>query len=356
LLDEAGIAHPSLATLAKEALKALFKKGKLVSDPCVSIPPMVPAAHRRNSQDTFSSQSQTVIIFDWDDTLFPTTYVKCDLGLSVRLPLQRQNLFPDQMKDIQVNLAKSAAVARQVLQNAAQLGKVVIVTLARKPWVMDSCDFFYPGIRDLITENGIKVIYAQEGEHVEYNKVNMMADADFEAFWAGMKGRAIGKALDSFYSQYEGQSWKNVISIGDSDFERLGTMSAVIEYAKDQGLMSAEEVVPKKDPTGGDNLKRLTIASRASVKSIQSKLSRQSTFQATVNGHDYKVRTKTFKMLDEPALEELSVELTLIQQWLPLMVNLNEGFDVDLNSLDDNVRIKQIEDTLNGCPPAPSTS
>ncbi len=30
---------------------------------------------RRNSQLFFASKSQTLLIFDWDDTLFPTTYV-----------------------------------------------------------------------------------------------------------------------------------------------------------------------------------------------------------------------------------------------------------------------------------------
>lgn len=33
------------------------------------------ALGRRNSQLFFASKSQTLLIFDWDDTLFPTTYV-----------------------------------------------------------------------------------------------------------------------------------------------------------------------------------------------------------------------------------------------------------------------------------------
>ena len=95
----------------------------------------------------------------------------------------------------------------------------------------------------------------------------MSSNAELERFWSGMKARAIarpcalhrlaspcaslcsehfsgpGRECREFYSQYDGQSWKNVISIGalaaaassrrdpcwcsgDSDFERLGTMLA----------------------------------------------------------------------------------------------------------------------------------
>ena len=58
----------------------------------------------------------------------------------------------------------------------------------------------------------------------------MSSNAELERFWSGMKARAIGQALRlalcaplstslgrecwEFYSQYDGQSWKNVISIG----------------------------------------------------------------------------------------------------------------------------------------------
>merc|ERR1712100_450315 len=35
------------------------------------------------------------------------------------------------------------------------------------------------------------------------------------------------------YSQYFGQSWKNVISIGDSDFERQGTRDVVKQWCTD---------------------------------------------------------------------------------------------------------------------------
>lgn len=93
----------------------------------------------------------------------------------------------------------------------------------------------------------------------------MSSDEEIERFWSSVKGKAIARECNKFYSQYEGQSWKNVISIGDSDFERLGTQNAMENYMRETGIDS-------------DGL-------------------------VDVNGHLYKVRTKTFKMLDEPTVE-----------------------------------------------------
>jgi len=69
-------------------------------------------------------------------------------------------------------------------------------------------------------------------------------------------------------------------------------------------------------------------------------------WEGTISGQKFKVRTKTFKMLDEPTVEELVVELNLLHQWLPMMVMLNDSFDVDLNSLDDKAHLENIENTL----------
>jgi len=234
------------------------------------------------------------------------------------------------------------------------------VTLAKSPWVTDSCRYFYPGIGELIQKLDIQIVYAQEGEQVEYSKVNMMAEEQFETFWAEMKGKAIARALSEFYTQYEGQSWKNIISLGDSDFERYGAMAATMQYAAAQGLVNESEIVPTNRPGAhlisegsaprAHRISEGPLGSQLSVSNVKNHINtgreRRMSWEGTVNGQEFKVRTKTFKMLDEPMVDELMVELALLQQWLPLMVGLNDGFDVDLNSLDDKAQIDKIESML----------
>lgn len=297
-------------------------------------PPMEERCCRRNSQESFSQKHQTVLVFDWDDTLFPSTYIRGDLRLSLRMPLRLQNISEDKRSKVRDNLSMCTQRVEQLLKLACSMGKVVLLTLARQPWVTDSCAYFYPGIGELIKALDIKIVYAQQGNHVDYNKLAMMSDDDTEAYWSKMKGEAIGKEVQAFYSQYEGQSWKNVISIGDSDFERLGTIHATEEYMRRQGIAISRPGSPSRK-AAGDRSELVSHSSAALGTGV-------------VRGQHYRVRTKCFKLVDQPTVNELLVQLDMLIQWLPLMVRLDNSFDVEFGSINDLGKIKAIETTLRG--------
>jgi len=267
---------------------------------------------RRNSQFMFSMKNQTVIIFDWDDTLFPTTYVRDDMELAWQKPLKDQRLDPREKVDIIKKMEKCEDHVITLLKIAKDLGKVILVTLARNPWVTTSCCNFYERVGKLIEQLNVPIVYAQTGVQVDYDKMAMASNEEIEQYWSSIKGKAIANEVKQFYSQYEGQSWKNIISIGDSDFERLGTQAATADYMKQSGLGS-----------GSDSASQ-------------------------VDGHVFKVRTKTFKLVDQPTIEELTVEVELLQKLLPLMVNLDTGFDVNLSNVEDEEELQRIEKTLQG--------
>ncbi|CAE7288329.1 KIN12G [Symbiodinium pilosum] len=201
---------------------------------------VTPSLGRRNSQEFFATKFQTMIVLDWDDTLFPTSYLRDELRLSWMKAWKDQNL-PAKLKDeVASKLAICQTKVVDLLKQATAAGKVILVTLARKPWVLDSCRNFFPTVGQAITELSVPVIYAQDGAGVDYNKIHMSSNAELERFWSGMKARAIARECREFYSQYDGQSWKNVISIGDSDFERLGTMLATKDYMTQTGIKSSD--------------------------------------------------------------------------------------------------------------------
>mmetsp|Transcript_53109 Transcript_53109/g.137174 ORF Transcript_53109/g.137174 Transcript_53109/m.137174 type:complete len:542 (-) Transcript_53109:135-1760(-) len=295
---------------------------------------------RRNSQAEFAEKRQTCIILDWDDTLFPSTYVRDDLRLSLKCSLAQQKV-PDSIKqEAQRNLYGVAVEVEQLLRRANSHGQVILVTLAREPWVTDSCRYFFPGIEEVLQELNIKTVYAQQGRNVEYNKMQMMSAADTELYWSRMKGEAIRAHVEDFYSQYRGQTWKNVISIGDSDFERLGTMNAVAEYMVEHGVLGGEASEPAAS---------YLQPKAKSYRDVGSpKIRCDNAGEATVRGKMYRVRTKTFKMLDQPTVLELAAELSLLRGWLPLMVQLDDSFDAEFRSLNDRASIQDIEDALRG--------
>lgn len=220
-------------------------------------------------------------------------------------------------------------------------------------------------MEEVIQSLGIQMVYAQEGEQVDYDKVKMMSEEGFEAFYAGMKGRAIAKQVKEFYSQYEGQTWKNIISIGDSSFERLGTLQATKEYLKSEGaevnldtidkskqerkvfVTDAIEESPRSplcSSIGSEISENESTVSPQAVRGSEVPALRSS--EVILDGHVYHVRTKVFKMLDEPTIDELITELELLRTWLLKMVRFPNSFDLDLKALDNKEDIHAIETAL----------
>jgi len=193
--------------------------------------------------------------------------------------------------------------------------------------VSNAYKHFFFDFGDVIDSLSLQIIYAQEGNPVDNNKARMMSSLEAEQYWSGMKGKAIAREISNFYSQYENQSWKNVISIGDSDFERLGTMNVMGEYARARGIDD-------------------TKAKIASAPQLQDSKLPVSLAEGEVDGHFYRVRTKTFKMLDEPTSDELIIQLHQLNEWLPFMVALDDGLDVNVDKLRDKTSIGVIDTML----------
>merc|ERR1711924_534317 len=124
--------------------------------------------------------------------------------------------------------------AAALLRTSHARGHVVVVTLATRPWVTIACRNCYPSVGQGLSSLSIPIIYAQEqvseAQWRESQKLSSLKEA--ERFWGLVKGRAISDEVQRFYSQYPGQSWKNIISIGDSRFERYGLLAATSSYMR----------------------------------------------------------------------------------------------------------------------------
>jgi len=279
--------------------------------------PLLPGINRVDSQSTFAEKMQTVIIYDWDDTLFPSSFMMGKLKLNpyVRFSKQFGCLQQTQKKDIASKLQMCSQNTAKLIRTSAEKGHVLIVTLAKEGWVKESCKNFFPEVGKVIEGLKIPIIYAQVGIKEDHDRVSRMAHEEVGKFWAGVKGKAIQREIKKFYSQYEGQTWKNIISIGDSDFERLGTIGATEEYR---------------------TMKCLTAPVNAA------------TATGEVDNHVFKVRTKTFKTVEDPTVEDLTAQLAMLHKWLPLMISLDDGFDINLDEVNNPAKIELVECTLRG--------
>ena len=97
---------------------------------------------------------QTCIIFDWDDTLLPTTFL---------IPFQSliyQPLSKPLPNNIQRKIVEVDEFASKLLEKSKQNGKVLIITNAAEGWVELSAQRFMPKTAKVLRRD-IEIISAR---------------------------------------------------------------------------------------------------------------------------------------------------------------------------------------------------
>jgi len=99
-------------------------------------------------------KEETLIIFDWDDTLLPSSWLSQSACLSlsdVSKPNAEQMLVLNETSDVVV----------QLLEAALNLGRVVIVTNAEAGWVQLTAAKFMPSVYNFLAEESVEVVSAR---------------------------------------------------------------------------------------------------------------------------------------------------------------------------------------------------
>jgi hypothetical protein len=152
----------------------------------------------------------TLIIFDWDDTLFPTSW------------LRMKDLFEDDAALSDTNkalLQRLADAAESALKAASQLGKVIIVTNAQKGWVEMCSAKLLPSL--VRTLNDVDIVSARTGYEQE---------TEDPAEWKRLA------FLDQVQLvQRSSKEHLNLISVGDSLHEHAALVSACASVEKSRG-------------------------------------------------------------------------------------------------------------------------
>jgi len=151
-------------------------------------------------EDSPFKLEQTLLIFDWDDTILPSTWIQKQ-GLSLAdasTPTEEQR----------EELNSMAECAIRTLRAAKRFGTVVLVTNAERGWIELSCRKFMPSLCPLL-EN-IKILSARAA----YEKPGVT----MPSMW---KSLAFRSEITNFYKALNPDWSKNIISFGDAMHERL---------------------------------------------------------------------------------------------------------------------------------------
>jgi len=151
---------------------------------------------------------ETFFIFDWDDTVLPSTWV------------QRQGLRLDAASTPNAEqrevLAEVSVVAGKTLRAARQHGTVVLVTNAERGWIELSCQKFLPTLAPML-EN-VKLVSAR----TTYEGPQCSSPLDW-------KLRAFDSEIMRYFGSdvvFDQSKRKNVLSLGDSVHEREALLRA----------------------------------------------------------------------------------------------------------------------------------
>jgi hypothetical protein len=153
------------------------------------------------SQKDFATSEETLILFDYDDTLCPSFWAK-NLGYTIS-----DDVTSKQHQELLHQVATSSA---RTLLEAEKRGKVVIVTNAETGWIELSCKRWMPGLYPTISK--FECVSARS----TWEPTGLQSPFD----WKTME---FARRIKDFYS---GRSWKNILSLGDSPHERQALQRA----------------------------------------------------------------------------------------------------------------------------------
>jgi hypothetical protein len=249
--------------------------------------------------------SGVLIFFDWDDTIFPTSWLESKLGFA---EWSRGLVGPESVLDDADRrlLDELDHAARSFLVAASQFGKLCCVTLAKQPWQFRTMSTFLPRLAAAWEELGVRLRYASQ-EKIDTRRAEqpfhcpawcLRAEKADEKEYSVLqyqkmvtkKQRAMDRELRKFYGG--SHSWKHVISFGDGPYERQALQDLAFEHVNP-----------------------------SSKKSGVSKV----------------LRTKTVKMLEAPDCQQLCEELRLLQAWLPSIICVDGDFDTSLDGDEDDL-------------------
>jgi len=186
------------------------------------------------------SKNKTLIILDWDDTLFPTTWITTnEINLRNNIDIDKHRQYFSQV-DLDLN---------NLLIKLTQCGTVIIVTNALLTWIKLSTTIL-PRTSKILEK--IKVISAR-GDF-QSKSANPM---DWKKF-----------AFESIV-QTMGKKINNIVSVGDAEYEYNALINLFDPNPKSYKLLKSVKFI--KYPTKEVLIDQIRVLERASVKIVTAK-------------------------------------------------------------------------------------
>lgn len=175
-------------------------------------------------------KTKSLIIFDWDDTLFPTTWVVKN-GI---LAKNKSNLFSAYFQYLDT-------VVYNLISKIKKSCKIVIVTNASEKWV-HKCITIMPKTKDIL--NNINIYSSREMFQKKYPTENYM--------WKKLFFKHV---IDKIYSNRNYS--KNIISVGDAEYEYFALIGLYLDSKNNIDRIKTVKLT--RFPTKEDLIKEIKL-------------------------------------------------------------------------------------------------
>lgn len=200
--------------------------------------------HRNSRLNEF--RKNTLFILDWDDTLFPTSFV-VKQGISV-INLTKYNKFYDMFSELDNALSTFLSILQKY-------GRIIIVTNAHLNWVAMSSTLL-PKSKNIMKNF---LIVSARNDHKDES--NSMMD------W---KKKSFQTIIQEYYTNHK---FVNIISIGDAEYEyhALINLYYINKFSRNKKLFLLKSVKFVKNPNPENIIEQLNIVSKHIKKILYSR-------------------------------------------------------------------------------------
>ena len=191
------------------------------------------------------SRNRTLIILDWDDTLFPTTWVTSN-DINIRNINNTQNSISSYFKQVDIELDR-------LLRLLLKCGHVAIITNAMLNWINISSNILPKTSEILSNESGkfdIEIISAR-GSYQSISKEPMD--------WKKM-------AFEEIIKNNKFRKVNNIISIGDAEYEYKALINLYEDSTSPKNYKLLKSVKFVKYPTNHVLLDQIKVMNDASIQ------------------------------------------------------------------------------------------
>ena len=150
-----------------------------------------------NTKELYIDANNTIIILDWDDTLYPTSWTM-DKGIDLTDPKSRYKHMKH-FKELDKHLSST-------LKYMSTLGEIVIITNAMPEWVELSVSVL-PETKNCLVD--IDIISARK-RYQNYAKMSEWKKLTF---------------MEEMTKRIKSQKYRNILSLGDAEYEHYALIN-----------------------------------------------------------------------------------------------------------------------------------